>query len=105
MLYPDGNMFSERVLGLLRNLRFDPDAERTISWLPLGSIFWQDEMPTLKELFDVSQGEQYEMWRIFAIRLKIWDGEVLSSENQRVWEAARAEVPDWPLFPEAGAVT
>jgi len=91
-------MFSERLLGLLKRLRFDPGAKSRVSLIPLGSIFWEDEMPSLKELFAVPQDEQNAMWRIFAIRFKIWDSEALSSEGQCVWETAREEVPNWPLF-------
>jgi hypothetical protein len=35
---------------------------------------------------------------MFGLRLKIWDGETLSPQDQELWDAVRRQVPHWALF-------
>jgi hypothetical protein len=46
-------------------------------------------MPDLIEIAKLSEDERNTIWRLFAIRFKIWDGEQLSSEDRSSWDTAR----------------
>jgi hypothetical protein len=91
-------MLTVATAALLRECRFRADAQYGINIYPLGSIFWFDETPLDTDLMMLSREERKMMWLLFAIRLKVWDGEKLSDGESSVWEAARAEVPEWALF-------
>jgi hypothetical protein len=69
-----------------------------VSIIPLGSIYWEDEMPDYSGLAKLSEDERNTIWQLFAIRFKIWDRETLSSDDQAFWDAAGADVPTWALF-------
>jgi hypothetical protein len=66
--------------------------------IPLASIFWDDEMPDYQQLMKLSDDERRVIWRLFGIRFRIWDREVLSTEDQRFWEEALREMPSWAAF-------
>jgi len=55
-------------------------------------------MPDLLDLIKLCEDEQKTIWRIFGIRLKIWDDRLLSVEDQHLWDAAQFEMPNWALF-------
>jgi hypothetical protein len=69
-----------------------------VSWIPLGSIYWEDEMPDDRDLIRFSEEERNIILRLFSIRFKIWDDEPLSTEEVSLWEAARSDLGDWALF-------
>jgi hypothetical protein len=69
-----------------------------VSIIPLGSIYWDDEMPGYLDLMKLSEGEQNLIWQLFAIRFRIWDDERLQPEDRSLWEYAGSEAPDWALF-------
>lgn len=91
-------MLSQSTIALLSGLKYRPDAKRETCLIPLGSIYWEDELPELVELAKLSDAERNAVWALFAIRFKVWDKEQLSTEEAAFWEAARAEVPGWALF-------
>jgi len=66
--------------------------------LPLGSIYWEDEIPDVAGLMKLTQDDQSQVWRIFAIRLKLWDGTTLADDERQFWAAAVQQVPDCPMF-------
>jgi len=82
---------------MLSALQYDPSAGWGISVVPFGSIFWHDEMPDLEVLF-WNRDDQSLIDSMFALRLKIWDGQALTTEEQRLWNSVKTQVPDWPLF-------
>jgi hypothetical protein len=85
----------------LSELRFRADAKCRMNILPLGSIYWEDEMPNSQTLFNmlkVSKAERDNFWRVFAIRLKIWDGNLLEADELALWEEVSSKAPHWPLF-------
>lgn len=86
------------VVALLSRLTTKSDAKRIVSYIPLGSICWDDEMPDHADLLQLSESERSTIWRLFALRFRIWDREVLSNEDTLFWESARAEAPTWALF-------
>jgi hypothetical protein len=83
---------------VLRKLRLQPDAKRRVSIIPLGSIYWDDEVPESRHIGQLTHEEQTAIWTVFALRFKFWDGEQLTPEESAFWESARTQVPDWPLF-------
>ena len=90
-------MLSERAVAALSALRYRPDAEWGINILPFGSIYWHDEMPAMADLFR----ELHDMMivhKMFGLRIQLWNGEVLNTEDQQTWDAVKNQVPGWPLF-------
>jgi hypothetical protein len=35
---------------------------------------------------------------MFALRLQLWDGEVLNAPEQTLWDGVKRKVPNWALF-------
>lgn len=91
-------MLTRTTIEYLRRRSFDPSAERWTSYLPLGGNYWSDEIPDFKALAALSDGASDEVFRLMGIRLQIWNGEVLSDEDQAFWNAATAQAPDCPVF-------
>lgn len=90
-------MLSEKAVTLLAALPYRPDAEWAVNFLPFGSIYWKDEMPPLEDLLDKQQ-DLLLIQGMFGIRLKLWNGEALNSQDQQLWDAVRCQVPQWALF-------
>jgi hypothetical protein len=90
-------MLSEKAAALLAALPYRPEAEWKVNILPFGSIYWTDEMPSLRDLFD-KQDDMLIIHAMFGVRLKLWDGEVLNAQDQRLWDAVKSQVPHWALF-------
>lgn len=91
-------MLTEPLIALLNRLPLRVDAKRMVSIIPLGSIYWDDEMPDGVSVARLPEDEQNMMWQLFAIRFRIWDNEELTAEDKSFWDSARSEVPDWALF-------
>jgi hypothetical protein len=98
--YPEVGMrmLSDALISLLNGLHFRADAKRMVSIIPLGSIYWEGEMPDFLQVAKFSEDERIIIWQLFGIRFKIWDNEQLAAEDRSFWDAARSEVPDWALF-------
>ncbi len=75
---------SEYAVALLAGLPYRPDAEWQVNILSFGSIYWMDEMPPIGELL-AKQDDMLIILRMFGIRLQLWDGEVLSAQDQHLW--------------------
>jgi hypothetical protein len=91
-------MLTEGALNYLRPLRFNPTAERLSCMIPMGGIYWSDEIPDFHALMTVSESDRKEIYRLFAIRFKLWAGEELTDDEQSYWNDARELVPDYPVF-------
>jgi hypothetical protein len=91
-------MLSETAVKELAGLAFKADAEWMVNVLPLGSVYWADEMPDIRQLVHCQEQDRKEILQMFGIRLKVWDGKVLSDDEARLWESMRDQVPSWPLF-------
>lgn len=89
-------MVSERMVAVLSALRYHPDAEWAVNILPFGSIYWKDEMPALADLFN--EHDMLIVMKMFGIRLRLWDGEVLDAQERQLWDSVKDQVPDWALF-------
>ena len=91
-------MLSDGALDYLRPLTFDPDAERLSCMIPMGGIYWADEIPDFRVLMDVPKSDRDLIFRLFSIRFKLWAGDELSGDDQSYWDNAQRLVPDYPVF-------
>jgi hypothetical protein len=91
-------VLTDALINLLRGLPARADARCMISAMPLGGIFWEDEMPESAVRWKLSEDERMTLWRLFGIRYKIWDDEPLSPDDQSLWDSARVSAPTWALF-------
>jgi len=90
-------MLSKNAVALLEALPYRPDAGWRVNILPFGSIYWEDEMPSLRDLSD-KQDDMLIIHAMFGIRLKLWGREVPDAQEQRLWDAVRSQAPRWALF-------
>jgi hypothetical protein len=86
-------MLSKKAIKLLSVQQFNPDSDWAVNLVPFGSIYWKDEWPEETLLAELQPGdletllaEMFErpgdisiILSMFGIRLKIWDGESLST--------------------------
>jgi hypothetical protein len=91
-------MLSEQTLSHLSALTYHADARRQVCILPLGSIYWDDELPQMGKFAAFPEPDRNEILRVFAIRLKAWDRQVLSDEDRQFWEIMRSAAPNWAIF-------
>lgn len=91
-------MMSETTLGFLSTLTYRADAKRQVCWLPLGGIYWEDEMPDIHHLTNIPEGDRNEIFRLFGIRLRLWKGEPLPDAEQQFWDTTYLQVPTWAFF-------
>ena len=86
------------VITYLSALTYRVDAKWLVCLLPLGSIYWEDEIPDVGGFMKLTQDDQSQLWRLFAIRLKLWDVTTLTDDERQFWTAAVQQVPDCPMF-------
>jgi hypothetical protein len=63
-------MLSEKAVALLAALAYRADADWEVNLLPFGSIYWNDEMPAIRDLFD-RPDDMLIIHAMFGIRLKL----------------------------------
>jgi len=83
---------------MLAALPFRADAKRRVCILPLGSIYWEDEMPDLAQLMKLPENDRNAVLRLFSLRFKIWDRQHLSDDEQRFWDEVQKQAPGWAFF-------
>jgi hypothetical protein len=91
-------MVSDKTATQLSALTFRADAKRQVCFLPLGGIYWDDEMPDMRDLVQIPEEDQVQVLRMFGIRLRLWKGEALSEADGKHWEEMRSQMPNWALF-------
>jgi len=89
-------MLSERMIAVLSALPYRPDAEWGVNILPFGSVYWNDEMPEMRDMLDIK--DMGTVLHMFGIRLQLWDNKALSAADRQLWDAVQRQVPDWALF-------
>lgn len=89
---------SETTLGFLSTLTYRPDAKRQVCWLPLGGIYWEDEMPDIRHLMNIPEDDRHQIFRLFSIRLRLWKGELLADAERQFWDTTYSRVPSWAFF-------
>jgi len=83
-------MLNEASATHLAGLAYRPEAKRCVCLLPLSGIFWEDEIPDFRMLLKMAEDDRDQIYRLFAIRFSIWDGDKLSHDDQRFWDVARS---------------
>jgi hypothetical protein len=91
-------MLSETTISQLATLNYRADAQRRVWLVPLGSIYWEDEMPDVRQFVQFSEDDRNQILRLFRIRFKIWDDEPLSEDDRQLWNGISSQVPNWALF-------
>lgn len=91
-------MLTHKTLAILSTLTYRPDAQRGVSILPLGSIYWDDELPKMHNFVGFPEADRVQVLRVFAIRLKLWDHEALSDDDRELWDSVRSAAPEWAIF-------
>lgn len=91
-------MFSRETEKVIETLAYDAYAEIRACWLPLGGIYWSDELP--KKLFFgfAKEDDRKVIMLLFGIRMSLWNGTVLDSDDEALWQGAQAAYPTWGLF-------
>ena len=56
-------MLSETTLGFLSTLIYRADAKRQVCWLPLGGIYWKDEMADIRHLMKIPEDDKNQIFR------------------------------------------
>ncbi|HZS46567.1 MAG TPA: hypothetical protein VFC63_15940 [Blastocatellia bacterium] len=88
---------SDDAVQTINGLSYDSNAEIIYCTLPLGGIFWSDELPRFR--FLAFKGDDHNLvLRLFAIRIKIWNGETLNEEESSLWQSTIEQLPDWSFF-------
>ena len=64
-------MLSDKIVGVIAALPYQPDAEWEVNILPFGSIYWKDEMPDIGDPFDRPEDTSV-INAMFGMRLKLW---------------------------------
>jgi hypothetical protein len=88
---------SPALVDYLSAMHYRPEAARLESILPLGGIYWADELD-FASMKGLSDADRDTLFRVVALRMKIWDCEALDAEDQAFWDAAQCAVPAWALF-------
>jgi len=91
-------MLSEETLAQLSTLTFRHDAKRQVCILPLGSVYWDDELSQIQKFAAFPEPDRNEILRAFAIRLKVWDRQSLSDDDRQFWDSVRSAAPNWAIF-------
>jgi len=92
-------MLSQDAINKIRALTLNPKAEMISCIIPLGSVYWTDELPGPYKFLAFTEGADRDyVIQLFAIRINYWNTGEMSSEDQQLWNSALIEFPEWPLF-------
>ena len=91
-------MLSEAAVAFLSPLTFRANAKRETCLIPLGGIYWDDEIPDFGLLLELPERNRKLIFRLFSIRFTLWAGNALSESAQAFLNEARSQVPAYPLF-------
>ena len=89
---------SETTLGFLSTLSYRADAELLVCWLPLSGIYWDDEIPDIRQLMSLPKDDRNQIFQLYGIRRRLWKGEFLLEAEQQFWDATYSQVPSWVFF-------
>jgi hypothetical protein len=91
-------VLSNTVVEYLSSRPYRAEAERRSCFLPYCGICWDDELPERWCFQELSEADLHSIFRLFALRLELWRGEVLVDADRRFWDEARRQVPMFALF-------
>ncbi len=89
-------MLSDEAIAALSSLEFRADAERSISFFSV--VRWKDELPEGMIFGRLPREDRRQILRLLGMRVQIWRDEELSKEDRELWDATRAQLPNWPLW-------
>jgi len=55
-------------------------------------------MPDIRHLMNIPEDDRNQIFRLFAIRLRLWKGEPLPDVEQQFWDTIYSQVPRWAFF-------
>ncbi len=91
-------MLTKGAIDYLTPLTYLKSAERLSCYLPLGGIYWADEIPDFEVFTQLAEEDRIGILRLFRIRFALWNGHELNDDETAFLEAARKLVPDYGLF-------
>jgi hypothetical protein len=91
-------MLTENTIAMLSALTYRAGATRQVCVLPLGGVYWDDELPELRRLTEIPQGDHDNILRLLGIRSRLWRGEILSDNDRQFWDGMLSLVPSWAAF-------
>ena len=91
-------MLNAETLACLSTLTYRSDAKRQVCILPLGTIYWDDELPEIGKFAAFREPDRNEVLRAFAIRLRLWDHQSLADDDREFWDRLRSAAPQWAIF-------
>ena len=91
-------MLDRYCIHYLQNLTYNPKAERKSSLLPLGGIYWDDEIPNFNHFLRIPEKHRLGINHLFRIRFLIWADNPLTRGDQIFWDSCMQQIPDFPLF-------
>ena len=92
------NMLSKTVVEYWSSRVFRAEAQRTTWILPYCGICWDDELPEVRHLVSMTDEDRRAIFRLFIIRLSLWKGHTLDESDERFWDEAQNQVPEFALF-------
>lgn len=91
-------MLTDKAIEYLKPLTFSEKAERVVCFIPLGGIYWEDEITDFRDLMKMSEEDRDSIYNLFRIRFKIWNGDSLEGNDKIFWDTAITQVPNYALF-------
>jgi hypothetical protein len=62
-----GEMLTETTVARLATFRYRHDAARNYCLLPLSAIYWEDELPDIRELRRIPEDDGHQILRLFGL--------------------------------------
>ena len=91
-------MLSYQAVVYLETFRYENSAERMFPLFRDGGDSAHYAIPDLSPITSLSEDDQLQIWKLFAIRIGIWRGIELSGSDQAFWDMAQRQVPDSQFF-------
>jgi hypothetical protein len=91
-------MLNESTLEYLSTLTCRANSKSWINVIPLGCLYWEDEMPDFYYLEKTYGVDFYPVLQMFLFRAQLWKGGVLTDEQQKLWDEIYSHAPNWALF-------
>jgi hypothetical protein len=77
---------SESVLRYFSSLVYRSDAGMVLGMIPFTGIYWTDEISDHKVIRALPEDDQWQVYRVFCIRKRIWRRWELDPESLAFWE-------------------
>src|ERR1700722_6508420 len=92
-------MLSDATSAILNTLTYRADARMGFSLMPMGGIFWEDELPNHNQfLLKIPEDDKRHIIRLFGIRVRLWNGQTLGNEDRQFWDTMQLLAPYWAFF-------